>query len=121
MSKKPTLALIAAGVATAVMWGTMSAHAITFKNCTGSPIRVHVYYDTDMVKALAAAGGKIGIDGKKTWNPDHPKSRMAIKVFEAGPIDALKLSQSALKGTHTYSIRRSSKGAWSVSEKNNCN
>ncbi len=112
---RTALPLIAAISATGV---ASQATALDVTNCTGIGIRVHVYNDNDSVMAFARAGGYI--EASRTSHYDVGQSLMAVKVFQTGFFDQLRLTDSAITGNGNYSIRVNANGRWSMVRGRHC-
>jgi len=118
MTSKSIKLLTAASLVAGAALATQPAHAVSFTNCTGAKIRLHIYNNDDVVKAIARSGGVIDINRERGFNPSN--GRIAIKVFQTGIFDNLKMSQSGLEGSKYYSIRQDPNGRWLVSNLRSC-
>lgn len=112
---RTALPLIAAMTATGI---TSQATALDVTNCTGIGIRVHVYNDNDSVMAIARAGGYIG--ARETASYAVGRALMAVKVFQTGFFDQLRLTESAVAGNAHYSVRTNANGRWSIVRGRHC-
>jgi hypothetical protein len=109
------LPLIAAMAATGI---ASQASAMNIYNCAGMDIRVHVYDNADSVQAIARAGGYI-YAGQGAYY-DVGGGQMALKIFQTGFFDQMRLSVSNVSGNGSHSVRTNTQGRWSLEDGRSC-
>lgn len=100
--------------------GTLAsaASAMTVTNCTGTGIRVHVYDNADAIQAFARTGGEIHPGYTATY--EVREDMMALKIFQMGLIDQMRLAVSFVEGAHAYRIVAHTNGGWELQYGNSC-
>lgn len=112
---RTALPLIAALSATGI---ASKATALNVTNCTGIGIRVHVYNNNDTVQMFARAGGYIEAGHTSRFNVG--RGLMAVKIFQSGLIDQMRLSESAITGNGNYRVSINTRGRWSIVRGSGC-
>lgn len=112
---RTALPLIAALSATGI---ASQASAINVYNCTGMDIRVHIYNTADAVQAFARAGGYIYAGEGHYY--DVGNGQMALKIFQTGFFDQMRLSVSNVAGNRTHSVQTNTQGRWSLVDGRRC-
>jgi hypothetical protein len=95
-----------------------TASAMGIYNCTGTTIRVLGYNNDDVVQAIARSNNVIQPGGPGSLL--NETGTFAIKVFQTGLIDQMRLSASFLNGRAIYSIVPGRNGPWEVVEGQRC-
>ena len=108
---KPTRLLAPIALAAALL-APAAASAITVKNCSGIPVRVHVYNNDDAALTVARAGGKIEAGSQRAWGAGG--GRVLVKVFRTGIFDQLVVTRGNLGARSGYHVALDSNGNWAV-------
>ncbi len=108
----------AALISGAALAGT-PASAMGFKNCTNQQIRIKIYNNHDVSKAIAKRNKTFGVNDYHWFKLDSDLYQVRIYSSRVGKDTAVYL-KGGLNGGHKFSVRKNRSGKLYISTKNDC-
>lgn len=94
------------------------ASALSVRNCTDVQVRVNVYANDDVLQLVPADGAVLGAGETATVGPSG--GSVAVKVFETGVFDTIRLTVSNVDAGGTFVIRDAGGDAFALAPGGGC-
>ena len=118
MTRTFVKAITAAALISGAALASQPAFAMGFKNCTGEQIRVKIYNNHDVSRAIAKRNKTLGVNDYHWFKLDSDLYQVAIFRSRVGKDTRVHL-KGGLNGGHKFSVRKS-RGRYYISTTNDC-
>ncbi len=111
--------LTAAALVSGAAIATQPAFAMGFKNCTNEQIRIKIYNNNDVARAIAKRNKVFGVKDYHWFKLDGDLYQVRIYRARFGKDERVHL-KGGLNGGHKFSVRKTGAGKYYISTANDC-